>query len=53
MSLESLKKRKDVLWVDEKNFKSNEFGPPLFEESSFSYNWRVFKRGFNWGMISF
>lgn len=51
MSVEYLKKRKDVAWVDESNFKKGEFGPPVFDETSWAYRWRVFKRGFLWGNI--
>lgn len=51
MSVESLKRRKDVAWVDELNFRKDEFGPPAFDEKSSSYRWRLFKRGFSWGMF--
>ena len=49
MSVESLKKNRSVAWIDELNFKENEFGPPNFDETAWSYRWRIFKRGFLWG----
>ena len=38
---------KKVDWVDKQL--PGEFGPPAYDESSRSYMWRVFKRGFTWG----
>ena len=35
--IEQLKAKRSVSWVDEKNFKKGEFGPPLYDESSLSY----------------
>ena len=49
MSVDSLKQRKDVLWVDSHSLKPGEFGPPVYEEKKTYYMWRLFKRGFNWG----
>ena len=49
MSVESLKKRRDVAWVDESSLKPGEFGPPAYDEKLSSYRWRIFKRGFTWG----
>jgi hypothetical protein len=49
MSVSSLRNRKDVAWVDEEGTKPGEFGPPLFDEKSSYYKWRMFKRGFTWG----
>ena len=51
MSVESLKKRKEIAWVDEEGTKPGEFGPPAFEEKGSSYKWKVFKRGFTWGKL--
>ena len=53
MSVESLKQRKDVAWVDETSLKPGEFGPPTFDEKPFYYRWRLFKRGFTWGNYQF
>lgn len=53
MSLESLKRSRSIAWVDEKNFKENEFGPPTFDETRRAYFWRIFKRGFSWGKFYF
>lgn len=53
MSVESLKKRSDVAWVDEKSVEEGGFGPPIFEEKSSSYKWRIFKRGFSWGILTY
>ncbi|CDW74684.1 UNKNOWN [Stylonychia lemnae] len=51
MSVESLKQNKSVRWVDEQNFKSEEFGPPNFDEYPRSFKWRQFKKGFSWGFL--
>ena len=48
MSVESLKARRSVAWVDEK-YSIDQFGPPLYDETTRSYMWRIFKRGFTWG----
>jgi hypothetical protein len=49
MSVEELKKRRAIAWVDEKGTLAEEFGPPAFDETNAAYMWRVFKRGFTWG----
>ena len=51
MSVSTLKGKKGVAWVDEKGFLPDEFGPPVFDETNLSYNWRGFKRGFTWGTL--
>ena len=43
-----MKKLRSIAWVDEKQ-NPNAFGPPAFDESTRTYSWRVFKRGFSWG----
>jgi hypothetical protein len=47
MSIESLRKRRDVGWVED--MKKEAFGPPAFDEKPLYYKWRMFKRGFTWG----
>jgi len=47
MSVESLKQRRDVGWVEE--MKKDKFGPPAYDEKPLYYKWRLFKRGFTWG----
>ena len=49
MSVETLKKLKTVSWVDVKNTLPGDFGPPAYDETTRSYMWRIFKRGFTWG----
>lgn len=49
MSIETLKQKKSVAWVDTLNFKKGEFGPPVFDENAWSFRWRLFKKGFVWG----
>ncbi len=49
MSVESLKLRKDVSWISPND---ERFGPPVYDEKPRSYKWRVFKRGFTWGIYS-
>lgn len=49
MSVESLRKLSSIAWVDDKNHKKNEYGPPNFDEKNRSYYYRIFKRGFSWG----
>ena len=31
--------------------KEGQFGPPLYDESTSSYRWRIFKKGFSWGFM--
>lgn len=47
MSVESLRKRRDVAWVEEQS--ADIFGPPAYDETASSYNMKTFKRGFVWG----
>eukprot|EP00347_Sterkiella_histriomuscorum_P002226 403368985 len=51
MSVDSLRKNRAIAWIDEKNFKDNEYGPPTFDETKRAYFWRMFKRGFTWGFL--
>ena len=47
MSVESLKKRKDVAWVED--YSPMKFGPPAYDEKTYHYMWASFKKGFSWG----
>ena len=38
-----------INWVEDRTDSKLLFGPPLFDETSSSYNFRKFKRGFVYG----
>jgi hypothetical protein len=52
MSVEELKKRRDIAWIDESYANRGYFGPPAYDETAWSYKWRMFRRGFTWGIIN-
>jgi hypothetical protein len=47
MSIAELKKRRDIEWVDESY--TSLFGPPVYDEKTSSYKFKLFKKGFTWG----
>lgn len=44
---------KGLSWVEDRAANESKFkyGPPLFDETNWTYGWRKFKQGFCWGKL--